>query len=153
MHLLLLDVLILFLQLLQETLTYEKSLQQSSSVVSEVLLPYPYVPTPLPRSNEDEQPKPSRIERTYIVDVRLAPLINRIRQPAPEVVERPLDALPLPNTSNLPTIPRHFRALMRITEERRRPSSPEPHPTSSDRREHIETEQRLPGSMGTEDVD
>lgn len=153
MHLLLLDVLILFLQLLLETLTYEKSLQQSSSItVSEVLLPYPLVPPPLPPSNEDERPKPSRNERIYIVDVRLAPLINRIRQSAPEV-ERPLDVLPLPNTSNLPTIPRHFRALMSIREERRRPSPPEPYPTASDRREVAETEQRLPGSMGMEDTE
>lgn len=150
-HLVLLDVLILLFQLLLATLTYEKSLQQSSSMVSEVLLPHPLVPTPSSRSNEDEQPKPSRNERTYIIDVRFAPLINRIRQPAPEVVERPLDVLPLPNTSNLPTIPRHFRALMRIGDERRRPSLPEPYPTASDR--HEVTEQRLPGSMGMEDTD
>jgi len=81
-----------------------------------------------------------------MVDVRLMPLIHRIRQPAPEPVERP-DVLPLPNTSNLPTIPHRFRSLMRMREERTRPSLPEPYTTVSDGQENVETEQRLPGSM------
>jgi hypothetical protein len=151
MHLLLLDVLILVFLLLLETLAYEKSLQQSSSIISEVLLQHPLVPTPsLSYSDEDEQPKPSRSERTYIVDLRLAPLIDRIRQPAPEVVEQPIEALPLPNTTNIPVIPLRIQAFMRT---RGRPSQPEHGSTASNVQEQIETEQRLPGSMGTEDVD
>lgn len=151
MHLLLLDVLILVFLLLLETLAYEKSLQQSSSIISEVLLQHPLVPTPsLSYSDEDEQPKPSRSERTYIVDLRLAPLIDRIRQPAPEVVEQPIEALPLPNTTNIPVIPLRIQAFMRT---RGRPSQPEHGSIASNVQEQIETEQRLPGSMGTEDVD
>ncbi|KAG2345483.1 hypothetical protein BDR05DRAFT_908028 [Suillus weaverae] len=151
MHLLLLDVLILVFLLLLETLAYEKSLQQSSSITSEVLLRHPLVPTPpLSYSIEDEQPKPSRSERIYIVDLRLAPLINRIRRPAPEVAQQPIEALPLPNTTNIPVIPLRIQAFMRT---RGRQSQPEHGSTASDGQEHTETEQRLPGSMGTEDVD
>ncbi|KAG0707318.1 hypothetical protein DFH29DRAFT_23803 [Suillus ampliporus] len=150
MHLLVLDILIFLLQLLLQTLTYEKSLQQSSSITSEVLLPHPLVTTPFSYSIEDEQPKPSRSERTYIVDLRLAPLINRIRRPAPEIVERPVEALPLPNTTSIPMIPLGIQALMRT---RGRPSQPQRDSTASNGQEHTETEQRLPGSMGTEDAD
>jgi hypothetical protein len=151
MHLLLLDALILVFLLLLETLAYEKSLQQSSSITSEVLLRHPLVPTPpLSYSIEDEQPKPSRSERTYIVDLRLAPLINRIRRPAPEVAEQPIEALPLPNTTSIPVIPLRFQAFMRT---RGRPSQPEHGSTALNGQENAETEQRLPGSMGTEDVD
>jgi hypothetical protein len=152
MHLLLLDTLILVFLLLLETLAYEKSLQQSSSITSEVLLRHPLVLTPpLSYSIEDEQPKPSRSERTYIVDLRLAPLIDRIRRPAPEVAEQPVEALPLPNTTSIPVIlPLHIQAFMRT---RGRPSQPEHGSTVSNGQEITETEQRLPGSMGTEDAD
>ncbi|EGN99893.1 hypothetical protein SERLA73DRAFT_180177 [Serpula lacrymans var. lacrymans S7.3] len=101
LHLLLLDILILFLQLVLTTIAYESSLYLAlPSTVPENLLPHSTSTPSTP--DTPERPKFSYSDPTYVIDLRLTPILNRLRNPPPVVPETAEESLPLPNTMQWP---------------------------------------------------
>ena len=111
LHVLLLDFVIIMFGLVLVTISYEDSLPvtNTSETSTGVLEPHE------PGENGD----PFKVEASpYIIDLRLGPIIERIRNPTPpETVERTREELlPLPNT--MPAELRHsLRMLMRARED------------------------------------
>jgi hypothetical protein len=111
LHLLLLDLVITMSSLVLVTISYEHSLPaaNASEATTNALGPHE------PSENGD----PFKAEASpYVVDLRLGPIIDRIRNPAPpQTGERAREELlPLPNT--MPAELRHsLRMLMRARED------------------------------------
>jgi len=111
LHVLLLDLVIIMSSLVLVTISYENSLPatNTSEATTNVLGPHE------PSQNGD----PFKAETSpYIIDLRLGPIIDRIRNPAPtQPGERARDELlPLPNT--MPAELRNsLRMLMRARED------------------------------------
>jgi hypothetical protein len=129
-----LDFLIIFLQMVLTTIAYETSLFDTSTEpdTQDMLLPIPNSPmlspassplstsrlsTPLPTAmSQHTKSYPPSSTSPYIVDLRLAPIIVRLRNPPPP--PRPSNSdqtLPLPNTTPWP-LPAGMRMLMRAGE-------------------------------------
>lgn len=111
LHLLLLDLVTIVFSLVLVTISHEQSppASNASQTISTILGPHE------PSENGD----PSKAEAsTYVIDLRLDSIIERIRNPpTPQTVEPPRDELlPLPNT--MPTELRNsLRMLMRARED------------------------------------
>ena len=111
LHVLLLDLVVIMSSLVLVTISYEHSLSttNTSEATTNVLGPH----------ETSENDDPFRAEASpYIIDLRLGPIIDRIRNPAPpQTGERARDELlPLPNT--MPAELRHsLRMLMRARED------------------------------------
>jgi hypothetical protein len=111
LHILLLDFVIIMFSLVLVSISHEHSLPASntSQAITSALEPHE------PSENSD----PSKAEAsTYIVDLRLGSIIDKIRKPAtPQTAEPPRDELlPLPNT--MPTELRNsLRMLMRAGDD------------------------------------
>ncbi|KAG6911116.1 hypothetical protein DXG01_003856 [Tephrocybe rancida] len=145
-----LDFLIIFLQFTLTTIAYETSLYEHSSETDthDMLLP---IPMPSPTSSPLFTPIPPQLATTmaqhtksypppttspYVVDLRLAPIIARLRNPPPPPQATNSDAsLPLPNTTPWP-IPAGMRMLIRASNQMRR-----------DVGEGAVTGTRIPGSL------
>ncbi|KAG6845923.1 hypothetical protein H0H87_000729 [Tephrocybe sp. NHM501043] len=134
-QLLALDVLIVLLQFILTTIAYETSLYEHShdTDTHDMLLPIPsplsptpsplFTPippsTPLPMSQHTKAHPPPMIS-PYVVDLRLAPIIARLRNPPPPPQTTNSDAsLPLPNTTPWP-LPAGMRMLIRASTQIRR---------------------------------
>ncbi|TFK44763.1 hypothetical protein BDQ12DRAFT_673535 [Crucibulum laeve] len=133
-QLIVLDLLIVFLQLLLTTIAYETSVWYTSSASAEDTLlpdtisplpsslPSPITssppPTPTNSSMRDEESNTTKMgSRTgvpqYVLDLRLRPIIARLRSPVPPPPSANSDSLlPLPNTTSWP-LPAGMRMLMR----------------------------------------
>lgn len=105
-HLLLLDCLIIFLEILLTTIAYETALSgESPSFSSNTTQSNPNTPIIEPSSPFGDRPENSNGEwaaSQYIVDVRLSSIFERLRSPPPPPPvqdESDGDLLPLPNTT------------------------------------------------------
>ncbi|RDB24993.1 hypothetical protein Hypma_007858 [Hypsizygus marmoreus] len=126
-----LDILIIFLQMVLTTIAYETSLLEHSTEpdTHDMLLPIPnppsLPPTPLPISISSPstpfshimpshtKPYPSSTTLPYVLDLRFAPIMARLRNPPPPPRTSGSDnTLPLPNTTPWP-LPAGMRMLMR----------------------------------------
>jgi len=110
LHLLLLDLVIITFSYVLVTISYEHSLPTANTSETTTSILGPHEPS--------EHDNPSKAETSpYIVDLRLGPMVDRIRNPAPPPVERPQEGLlPLPNT--MPAELRHsIRMLLRARED------------------------------------
>ncbi|KAF8070509.1 hypothetical protein FPV67DRAFT_1487666 [Lyophyllum atratum] len=132
-----LDVLIILLQLVLTTIAYETSLLEHSTEIytHDMLLPVstsPLSPTPSPLFTPiPSTPLPTAMSRhtksyppnplsPYVVDLRLSPIIARLRNPPPAPQASNSDAsLPLPNTTPWP-LPASMRMLIRAGAQIRR---------------------------------
>jgi len=127
LQLVLLDALILCLQMLLTTISFEISLRSSSlsdpetsAIPSSPTLSTP--PTPaleINRDDDDGRKYSHHHTPTMIVDLRFRHLINRLQNPIPLVSRMDLNTLPLPNTTPTPLYV-HLRAIVRRREEARR---------------------------------
>jgi len=151
-HLLLLDAIILFLQMLLATIAYETSLLSKSPSdtsltppISTLSSPFPSLyPEPLTPPVDDSSKSslpPPIIEPSYIIDLRLAHVLDRLRNPAPNVSNSNSgDLLPFPNTTPWP-VPASLRMLIRARAEVRRRAQTQGGPANA------ETTRRVPGEM------
>ena len=110
LHLLLLDLVIITFSSILVTIAYEHSPPTTNTSETTTSALGPHEPS------EDDNPAKAETF-PYVVDLRLGPIIDRIRNPAPPPVERPQEELlPLPNT--MPAELRHsLRMLMRARED------------------------------------
>lgn len=116
------------------TIAYEASLFDTSTDpnIQDMLLPVPnspiFSPTPSPASmsrpstplptpmSQHTKSYPPRTSSPYVVDLRLAPIVARLRNPAPPARSSNSDqVLPLPNTTPWP-LPAGMRMLIRAGE-------------------------------------
>ena len=132
-HLLLLDAIILFLQMLLTTIAYEVSLFSKSPSDISLTPQIPMLSSPFPSPSPDLESQtlpmddPSKsslppliIDSPYIIDLRLAHVFDRLRNPAPSVSDSNLNnLLPFPNTTPWP-LPASLRMLIRARAEVRR---------------------------------
>ncbi|EMD37358.1 hypothetical protein CERSUDRAFT_114032 [Gelatoporia subvermispora B] len=165
-HLLFLDFLIIGLEMLLTTVSYETSyLADMPSDTPDTLLPIPSTPTTLPTTSPDNS-KESALP--YMMDFRFSLIIDRLRQPHPPPPPRDSsasDLLPLPNTT-LSQVTNNLNRLLRTRErlrERIRQLEAEAARTQEelDARDREEAEgrgggnrdrpRRIPGAMDTED--
>ncbi|KAH9930386.1 hypothetical protein B0H21DRAFT_761568 [Amylocystis lapponica] len=158
MHLLCLDFLIIFLQILLTTIAYETSLTAAMpSDTPDPLLPNPAMPV-APLSTLAEEPYKSielpPSEVPYVIDVRLSTIIERLRRPPPPPQGRESsgeELLPLPNTTPW-QLPSSLRMFMRTrTQLRERARSTEPATDGAGRRIDANVARDVPGGMDTED--
>ncbi|KAH7888760.1 hypothetical protein F5I97DRAFT_1855301 [Phlebopus sp. FC_14] len=151
LHLILLDIFILCLQMVLTTISYEKSLHLSSpTTIPDVLQSTPSPATSPPSSalnGDGSEVKPN--EPSFIIDLRLRHVVDRIANRTVPISGDP-SHLPLPNTTASP-MPIRLRAIARRREPTRQGEA-QSDPTDS-RIGTAEVGRRLPGSMGTEDVD
>lgn len=143
MQLLVLDFLIIFLQFMLTTIAYETSLYEHGSNTPDMLLPIPIPPSPMPAplfsqmtpstSPTTTSPTTTMTQHTksspppstspYVIDLRLAPIITRLRNPSPLPQATTSDAsLPLPNTTPWP-LPAGMRMLLQARAQIRRDAS------------------------------
>ncbi|KAG5648498.1 hypothetical protein DXG03_003109 [Asterophora parasitica] len=152
-----LDFLIIFLQLILATIAYETSFLQhgNDTDTPDMLLPIPdslLSPTPSPlftslpsttlptAMSQHTKSYPPNSTSPYVVDLRLSPIIERLRNPPPPPQASNSDAsLPLPNTTPWP-LPTGMRMLLRASAQMRRETG-EGTPGST----------RIPGSLSTRD--
>ncbi|OSX66352.1 hypothetical protein POSPLADRAFT_1133296 [Postia placenta MAD-698-R-SB12] len=164
LHLLLLDFLIIFLEVLLTTTAWETSyLDAMPPSTPDALLPAS--PThPASISSTSDQPfkhveaREHEYEPPYVIDLRLSTIIDRLRNPPlpPTRETSTYDLIPLPNTTSLP-ISGGLRMLLRARQqlqerarsaERRRGRDN----TSAERREEdTDSRQTVPGGFDTED--
>lgn len=111
LHVLLLDLVIIVSSLVLVTISYEHSLPTTNISEPTTLVLGPH--------ELEENGDPFKAEASpYIVDLRLGPIIDRIKNPAPPQTEERAreELLPLPNT--MPAELRHsLRMLMRARED------------------------------------
>jgi len=148
MRLLFLDFLIIFLQLLLTTVAYETSLSNAAPAdTPDNLLPLPltsYSPLPLLASpSSPTMGDPTKLFATdisaFVIDVRITPILSRLRSTAPIPHQNVTDLLPLPNTTQWP-LPTSLRMLIRARAEMRRRTDALPTADASPSR-------GLPGTM------
>lgn len=175
LHLLLLDALILFLQMVLATIAYEASLISKSSssdsipLTSSTNIPDPSSPFPFPSmsasstpnldaSPSKSPPPPDIIDPQYIIDLRLSHILDRLKNPTPTSID-PDSLLPLPNTSPWP-VPASLRMLLRARAEVRRRAQAQLNGGRNENRTEDgngirtggDTSRRIPGAMDTEDA-
>ena len=111
LHVLLLDFVILMFSLVLVTISHEHSLPTSNTAQT--------VPSMLDHHDPSEDDDSFKAETmSYIIDLRLGPIIDRIRNPTSPQTTEPTreELLPLPNT--MPTELRNsLRMLMRARED------------------------------------
>ncbi|KAN0091073.1 hypothetical protein V8E55_004639 [Tylopilus felleus] len=152
LHLVLLDTLILCLQMLLTTISFEMSLRLSSSsdFESSAIPSSPTMsPSPTPTleiDHNDDDRKYSHHAPTIIIDLRFRHLINRLRNPTPLAPRVDLPSLPLPNTTPSP-LSMHLRAILRRREEARRQAADYSDPADTANNPGIEDVGGIPGSM------
>ncbi|KZT28943.1 hypothetical protein NEOLEDRAFT_1128424 [Neolentinus lepideus HHB14362 ss-1] len=166
LHLLLLDFLIVLLQMALTTIAYETSyIMASPDDTPDPLLPatsnssaYTLLPaaedasdiaSPSTSSTSDcnaEPPEPNG--PSYVIDLRLSTIIDRIRHPAPPLPE-PENGLPLPNVTPA-TLAQLPASLQRIARMRRAARTGTRGQGNSDERT-TETPGRVPGGLGDDD--
>ena len=152
LHLVLLDTLILCLQMLLTTISFEMSLRLSSSsdFESSAIPSSPTMsPSPTPTleiDHNDDDRKYSHHAPTIIIDLRFRHLINRLRNPTPLAPRVDLPSLPLPNTTPSP-LSMHLRAILRRREEARRQAADYSDPVDTANNPGIEDVGGIPGSM------
>lgn len=155
-YMLVLDAIIIFFQLLLTSIAYEASL--AADMPADALDPLLPAPSESPASSTpfltdfDESKPSSREESPYIIDLRLSPIIHRLRQPVPTVPTRepPSTLLPLPNTTpwQLPGSLQLFmqaRARMRDRARARTTQGRAGSPNNEEDR------RRIPGGLDTAD--
>ncbi|KAG6900263.1 hypothetical protein C0993_000716 [Termitomyces sp. T159_Od127] len=153
MQLLGLDFLIILLQFTLTTIAYETSLYEHGPDTPDMLLPIPIPTSPMPAPlfthipsstsptttmTQHTKSSPPPITSPYVIDLRLAPIITRLRNPSPLSQASNLDAsLPFPNTTRwqLPGM----RMLLQARAQNRRD---EAEGTTAD-------DTRLPGNLGS----
>ncbi|KAG6891469.1 hypothetical protein C0992_006200 [Termitomyces sp. T32_za158] len=150
-QLLSLDFLIIFLQFTLTTIAYETSLHEHGSNTPDMLLPIPIPPSPMsapllaqtpstsPNTTMTQHTKssPPPVTSPYVIDLRLAPIITRLRNPSPLSRATTSDALlPLPNTTPWP-LPARMRMLLQARAQIRGAEG-----TTTDNT-------RIPGSLGS----
>lgn len=157
LYLLTLDFIIIFLQMLLTVIAYETSLAADMPAdTQDPLLPTsPHSPassTPFMSELDDDKPPESTDESPYIIDLRLSPIIDRLRRPAPTVPVRDSEPslLPLPNTTpwQLPGSLQLFMQARARMRERTRNRTTQPRqgsPANNNERT------RIPGGLDTED--
>jgi hypothetical protein len=160
-HLLLLDGIIIFLQMLLTTIAYETSLLSKSPLDTSLTppipilsspfpspSPYPELPAPPMDSPSKSSPSPPIIDSPYIIDLRFMHVLDRLRNPAPNVSDSsPDDLLPFPNTTPWP-LPASLRMLIRARAEvRRRAQAQTQTQQTPGGPTNVETTRRIPGEM------
>ncbi|KAF9450412.1 hypothetical protein P691DRAFT_810354 [Macrolepiota fuliginosa MF-IS2] len=135
-----LDLCILVLQLFTTTISYETQLYYTSTETDtpDVLLPdtsslpspsteyAPLASDPHPLSPPESDTPHTDITKDSrkdpipcVVDLQFAPIISRLRSPAPSIPAHSDSLLPLPNTTSLP-LPAGIRMIMRANARTRR---------------------------------
>ncbi|KAG6832606.1 hypothetical protein H0H92_014442 [Tricholoma furcatifolium] len=129
-----LDLLIIILQCILATIAYETAIYERSSDTNtlDMLLPIPISPstsselfTPMPSSPSLPTTLPTSMEQhtkshpplttsPYVVDLRFAPIVARLRNPPPTQSVNSDASLPLPNTTPWP-LPSGMRMMMRAS--------------------------------------
>jgi len=151
------DIIIMVLQMVLTIIAYESSVATDMPATLDPLLPIPSqspLSTPfLPKFNEDKPLEPPD-EAPYIVDLRLSPIIDRLRRPAPPVpVRESTDShlLPLPNTTpwQLPNSLQLFMQARSRMRERVRNRAAQTRPDSPSNTDTARA--RIPGGLDTED--
>ncbi|PCH43676.1 hypothetical protein WOLCODRAFT_122400 [Wolfiporia cocos MD-104 SS10] len=167
LHLLSLDFLIIFLEMLLATIAYETSYAAAMhSDYVDPLLPLPTIPTEPQPSTSRAPSKSTELELSetiFIIDVRLRMVMDRIRNPPSPPPPRDTsleDLLPLPNTTSLRLstgLQMFLRARRELTErartaernaERTRRAQDT---TRTQQDERSEERQAVPGGMDIED--
>jgi hypothetical protein len=126
-QLLYLDFLIIFLQILLVTIAYETAFLLSSPVDTlDTLLDHettsPNAPLPL-ALDDHNKPDSADVEPLYIIDLRMALILARLRTSPPTAGDSTRPLLPLPNSTPWP-LPGGIRVLFRArTAVRRRTQS------------------------------
>ncbi|KAJ7497367.1 hypothetical protein FB451DRAFT_1211177 [Mycena latifolia] len=107
-RLLLLDIFIVFLQMILATIAYETSLVKGNDTPDN-LSPVPTRPVP-------DRPKSSRSSTPYVIDLSLKAVVARLRHPLPPQTpgNSNLDGLPLPNTTPWPLPAVGLRMLLGV---------------------------------------
>lgn len=156
LHLVLLDTLILCLQMLLTTISFEISLRLSSlsgpeySAIpsSPALSPSPTPTLEIDRDDDDDRKYSHYRAPTMIIDLHFRHLVNRLRNPILPV--SPVDlTLPLPNTTPTP-LSMHLRAIWRRREEARHRMLDQLDSAETANSPRTEDVGRIPGSMSTE---
>ncbi|TCD69820.1 hypothetical protein EIP91_006133 [Steccherinum ochraceum] len=114
-HLLCLDVLIIFLTMLLATISYEHSLlAELPPDTTDLLQHIPDTPTSHDISPHDNSKVAEDGESEYVLDIRLASILRRLRDPVPVVQSRTRstdqELLPLPNVVPWQRLLRRARA-------------------------------------------
>ncbi|KAF9012387.1 hypothetical protein BDQ17DRAFT_1343793 [Cyathus striatus] len=125
-----LDCFIMFLQMVLTIIAYETTLWQNTKDVDSEDILAPAVPTPPPSSipspstsspssssmtSNNAKISSTTMESHFVMDLRLGPLIARLRNPTPRPRTSSTDSfLPLPNTTSWP-LPSGVRELMRAS--------------------------------------
>ncbi|KAH9892772.1 hypothetical protein C8Q73DRAFT_72380 [Cubamyces lactineus] len=172
--LLFLDFIIILLQVILTTISYETSLSRDMPPDT----PDPLSPESIPTTPSSPSPLGDHIKppalplhedgTEYIIDLRLRTLFWRLGHPPPDPLPRrtnhPEDLLPLPNTTTPLPLSQSLRMFVRArgrdrTATRMTESGQNTSPQSSARRESgggrqesTEEARRLPGGLGLEDV-
>lgn len=157
LHLVLLDTLILCLQMLLTTVSFEISLRSStmsnpeSSAIpsSPALSPPPTPPLEVDHGDDDDRKHPHHHTPTIIIDLRFRHLMNHLQNPLPLASHTDLNSLPLPNTTPTP-LAIHWRTVVRRREEARRRVSDQSDPIEAVDSPAAEDVRRIPGGMSTE---
>ncbi|PSR81145.1 hypothetical protein PHLCEN_2v6480 [Hermanssonia centrifuga] len=148
LQLLLLDFAIILLNMLLSTIAYETSLQSHMPAnTPDPLLPIsPLSPSPSELQSEyPPKPHQSMVQSQYVLDLRLRPIYERLKNPTPTPPERRNeDLLPLPNTTGW-QLPGTIRMLVRAGERARLRT--EPPAQRADVRDDGRT---VPGGLDTE---
>ena len=146
MHIVSLDLFIIFLEMVLTTIAYETSLAAATSAtdITDTLM---YIPqSPIPQSSSSSS-KTSDANSPYILDLRLGAVIERLgtaTSSQPRETERN-ELLPLPNT-----VPAELRESLRIL-MRARAELRERTQTIEQERPAEGRPRRVPGAMETED--
>ncbi|KAF8633288.1 hypothetical protein AX17_004463 [Amanita inopinata Kibby_2008] len=151
LQLITLDLTIIFLQLLLTTIAYETSLSMNVSE-PDFLMPSPPLDLPthtLPSSSDSQPitPRPIRAKETalspqYVMDLRLRPILSRLRNPPPIRPSLSNASLPLPNTTPW-TLPTGMGMMLLRAGGRVRPGGS----NRTGRRDR-----RIPGTLDTQDA-
>lgn len=157
LQLVLLDALILCLQMLLTTISFEISHRSSflSDPETSAIPPSPTLsspPTPtleIDCDDGDDRKHSHNHAPTMIVDLRFRHLINRLRNPVPLVSRMDLNTLPLPNTTPTPLYV-HLRAIVRRREEARRRVAELSDTAETANSARTADTGSMPGSMSTE---
>ncbi|KAG8213867.1 hypothetical protein J3R82DRAFT_10611 [Butyriboletus roseoflavus] len=157
LHLVLLDALILCLQTLLTTISFEVSLRSSSlsdpdsSAIpsSPALSPPPTPALEIDCGSSDDRKYSHHHTPTMIIDLRFRHLINRLRNPIPLASRVDQTTLPLPNTTPTP-LSMHLRAIVRRREDARRRAPDQSGLAETATNPRTEDAGRIPGSISIE---
>jgi hypothetical protein len=125
-QLLILDIIIIFLQMLLTTIAYETSISEGEDT-RDILLPIPSHISPLPSQSpspststafatsmsDDAKLRHSASSEEYVIDLRWSAFVARLRGPTPSAhPSTPSPLLPLPNTTSWPQLPTRMMMMM-----------------------------------------